>query len=453
MIPNSSVERHSPNPTSRIAVVVLGDFGHSPRMQYHALSLANAGHAVDVVSYAESSLPMWEISEHGLIALRAVTRGHFAFAAKWPAACRLLLRAIAQFIHLTFILCTIQRPKRMVVQNPPCVPTFLACGVVCWMRGIELVIDWHNLAFTLFGMKYGSETRVAKMCERHERKQGKMWASKHMCVTDAMREFLETEWGMTNVSVVRDRAAEQFRIAARTRAEANNPMWFWKQTRVQEELEKSRVARSGDVLDRYVRGHHENLHRNKPRIVVSSTSWTPDENFGILLDAAIAYDARKRTSGGVSSYESPDLVIIITGKGPEREMYEQKINTLALKHVAFRTVWLDIADYPLALASAHLGVCLHTSSSGLDLPMKVLDMFGASLPVAAVRYEVVEELIEDGVNGVLFSDAEELCKLLQKLLSRKNKYILTALRAGAEKAGELTWNDHWNEHAKPLFSD
>lgn len=32
-------------------VVVLGDVGHSPRTQYHAISLARAGYRVNVVGY------------------------------------------------------------------------------------------------------------------------------------------------------------------------------------------------------------------------------------------------------------------------------------------------------------------------------------------------------------------------------------------------------------------
>ena len=37
--------------SDRYQVLVLGDIGRSPRMQYHALSLANHGRPVDLIGY------------------------------------------------------------------------------------------------------------------------------------------------------------------------------------------------------------------------------------------------------------------------------------------------------------------------------------------------------------------------------------------------------------------
>jgi len=41
----------SSEPKTTVQVLVLGDIGRSPRMQYHALSIARGGGKVDIIGY------------------------------------------------------------------------------------------------------------------------------------------------------------------------------------------------------------------------------------------------------------------------------------------------------------------------------------------------------------------------------------------------------------------
>jgi hypothetical protein len=60
----------------------------------------------------------------------------------------------------------------------------------------------------------------------------------------------------------------------------------------------------------------------------------------------------------------PKLFVVITGKGPQKEFYLEKISHMRMRHVEIVTAWLEAEDYPKLLASADLGVSLHTSTSG-----------------------------------------------------------------------------------------
>jgi hypothetical protein len=83
---------------------------------------------------------------------------------------------------------------------------------------------------------------------------------------------------------------------------------------------------------------------------------------------------------------------------------DDSISVLPLYYTRISTAWLESEDYPTLLSSVDVGISLHQSSSGLDLPMKVVDMFGACLPVLAVKFNCLNELIIEGKNGVCFDE-------------------------------------------------
>ncbi|KAJ5261052.1 hypothetical protein N7478_011647 [Penicillium angulare] len=191
------------------------------------------------------------------------------------------------------------------------------------------------------------------------------------------------------------------------------------------------------------------LESGNMRVLVSSTSWTPDEDFSILIEALLQYSAL-----ATSQSDLPEILAIITGKGPQKEMYLQEIRSLEaagkLGKVTIRTAWLSMSDYAKLLASASLGVSLHTSSSGVDLPMKVVDMFGAGLPVVGWdRFEAWPELVTEGVNGMGFGSSNELSEQLVQLFGDDKK--LEALREGAQKESTRRWDDEWDPIAGKLL--
>ena len=113
---------------------------------------------------------------------------------------------------------------------------------------------------------------------------------------------------------------------------------------------------------------------------------------------------RRDERGGEPPF--PGLLILLTGKGALRELYEARIAGLGLRRVGLRTLWLSPQEYPVLLGSADLGLCLHRSASGVDLPMKISDMFGCGLPVCAFDYgPCLAEQVRHGENGLLFSNA------------------------------------------------
>ena len=86
-------------------------------------------------------------------------------------------------------------------------------------------------------------------------------------------------------------------------------------------------------------------------------------------------------------------------------------------------------------------------------------MFGAGLPVCAVDYDCITELIKPGTTGLLFKNhrqlAEQLLTLLQGFTggSADEGSQLAVLRAGvAKEQSQWRWQDNWQAVAAPVFS-
>lgn len=194
----------------------------------------------------------------------------------------------------------------------------------------------------------------------------------------------------------------------------------------------------------------KDLEEGSMRLIVSPTSWTADEDFSILLEALVQYSA-----DSIRHPNIPTLLAIITGKGPLKEHYTSKIKTLEekkkLHNVVVRTAWLTASDYSLLLGSADVGISLHTSSSGVDLPMKVVDMFGTGLPVFGWSdFEAWGELVKEDFNGKGFTSAHELADLLVRYLET-GRVDIDVLREGATKECSYRWDDEWDIVAGKLF--
>lgn len=341
-------------------------------------------------------------------------------------------KVLIQLYHLAWFLCYRLDPaKWLLVQNPPSIPTLLIAGIVCRLRNTRLIIDWHNYGWTILAGTRGAGHPLVHLSKVYECVFGKL-GDVNLTVTNAMgNQLREPPYGITSpMLTVHDRPANIFQPILDKAARAET---------------LTRIFPDSTLVPSVLKGN--------TRLIVSSTSWTPDEDFSILLDALVQYanveELNKKSS-------LPPVLAIITGKGPQKEMYKKKIADLQkggrLPNITIETAFLSFPDYAGLLACADLGICLHKSSSGVDLPMKVVDMFGAGLPVAAYSaYESFSELVKEGGNGRGFETPVELAGILRSLLSAEGKGELDNLRRGAVTEGSRRWDEEWDATVAPVL--
>ena len=53
----------------------------------------------------------------------------------------------------------------LLLQNPPSMPTFLVAWFISRLRGIKVVVDWHNFGWTVLGQKLGSGSPIVSLAK------------------------------------------------------------------------------------------------------------------------------------------------------------------------------------------------------------------------------------------------------------------------------------------------
>lgn len=297
--------------------------------------------------------------------------------------------------------------------------------LVSHVRGSKLIVDWHNYGYTILAqhrwLKY-----LVPIYRWYETILGRFLGNANLTVTDAMsRQLKQKPFNIKSpIYTLHDRPAAVF------------------QPILSKEERKAFLSRLPET-----KADAKNIIDGTVRLIVSSTSWTADEDFGLLLDALVSY-ANSPSEGAVEDTPSP-ILAIITGKGPQKQHYLERIQQLQdegkLPGIRILTAWLSTRDYASLLACADLGISLHKSSSGVDLPMKVVDMFGAGLPVAAYSaFESFGELVKEGQNGCGFETSSELAEILRRLLGVTGEDELAQLKRGAVQEGALRWDEEWD---------
>lgn len=430
--------------------MVMGDVGRSPRMQFHSLSLAKHGWWVDLVGYGGSE-PHGTISSDKKIRLRQVSQPP-AWFRQLPLLICFACRLVWQSVTLLLALLLSSRSDVYLVQNPPAIPAVFVCWLIARLKRSALIIDWHNYMHSILALELRQGHRLVKFSLAFETHFGRR-ADANFCVSRKMRDDLWSRWGIRAVTL-HDRPGPQFRaINAEERHELFLKLGHDYPVFTDHNDPGLKVTR----LSRRKTDQTVELLENRPAILISSTSWTADEDFEILLKALVDYDAtvQNEWDAGVERLSWPRIIAVITGKGPMKNFYLNQIACLQLKFVEFCTPWLEAKDYPKLLAASDLGVCLHTSSSGLDLPMKVVDMFGSFLPVLAVNYNCIDELVRAGENGMLFRSSKELSTALLRCLKGfpNDCDTLKALRQNLCEFPLPPWQDCWDATVWPLIDD
>ena len=431
------------------AVLVVGDLNRSPRMLNHCLALTEAFpniNEISLIGYNGGDIRS-DIANNPKIKQYYIRKGINKFLSKLPRFLFILaalIKIILQTLSLTWILFRIPKFKFLILQNPPGIPSMLICWIICRLRGAKFIIDWHNYGYTILKVNNRPNFLVNLAC-KYEKYLGKK-SDLNFCVSQAEKRDLKKEFNIDAICLPDRPVKGLFKFL--NELEAND-------------LYKNYPNELYSLIDTHL-PENKNL---KPIVMISSTSWTPDEDFSMLLDAFIKTeemikesieDKTQKNIYNITEDKIKKILFLITGRGPMRDKFMDKVSEANLKYFDVKSIWLESDDYPKLLSLVDLGISLHYSSSGIDLPMKVVDMFSGCLPVASVYYETINELVKENENGFLFKNSKDLGKILKNVIielsaTGKCEKIIKFRENLHKELDKNDWVSQWKQRIPPAL--
>ena len=431
------------------AVLVVGDLNRSPRMLNHCLALTEAFpniNEISLIGYNGGDIRS-DIANNPKIKQYHIRKGINKFLSKLPRFLFILaalIKIILQTLSLTWILFRIPKFKFLILQNPPGIPSMLICWIICRLRGAKFIIDWHNYGYTILKVNNRPNFLVNLAC-KYEKYLGKK-SDLNFCVSQAEKRDLKKEFNIDAICLPDRPVKGLFKFL--NELEAND-------------LYKNYPNELYSLIDTHL---PENKYL-KPIVMISSTSWTPDEDFSMLLDAFIKTeemikesieDKTQKNIYNITEDKIKKILFLITGRGPMRDKFMDKVSEANLKYFDVKSIWLESDDYPKLLSLVDLGISLHYSSSGIDLPMKVVDMFSGCLPVASVYYETINELVKENENGFLFKNSKDLGKILKNVIielsaTGKCEKIIKFRENLHKELDKNDWVSQWKQRIPPAL--
>lgn len=203
-----------------------------------------------------------------------------------PNSLKYIFKTFWQILTLLTALFSIQTPQTILCQNPPAIPTLFVCSFYCFVMRSRFIIDWHNYAYSIMALELPPNSLTVKIAKFLEQFYGRR-SHANLCVTEAMKKDLSENWGIKAV-VLYDRPPIQFQpISLEKKHEL-----FMKLSQDHSQFLPKNLDdfKERGVLEStaFTQKHNTgviSIKKKRPGLLISSTSWTADEDFNILLEA------------------------------------------------------------------------------------------------------------------------------------------------------------------------